>query len=110
MKELMRNAYTAYELAVSCHVCAADLDIDHTHWATVQHTEGEICGPCVNRLVDALYNGSITNRIPDQQAPLLSDTGQPSGGEQARRTRYRNTRGPHWLDLLETTDTGSNPE
>lgn len=111
MNELLRYAYTPDELAVSCHVCADDLDIGyHTHWATVQHAEGEICGPCVNRLEDALPNGSIINQIPDQQNPLLPDTSQPTGGEQARRMRYSYTQAMHWLDLLETDETTRNPD
>ena len=46
MEAMLRNAHSRDELAVSCYVCADGLDISqHDYWATVQHQEGEMCGP-----------------------------------------------------------------
>ena len=126
MEELVRNAYSRDELAVSCHVCGDDLDISqHDYWATVQHQEGEMCGPCADRLATAIRDGTITSLIPDEQALLIpteqmallpdaahkpAPDAEPQRNQTtAKRMRYRYANALGWDALIRKTECSNTP-
>ena len=107
--DLVREATSADDLSISCRVCGNNLDIHFfdCQWGTSDFSERDLCERCINRLENALLDGSITYLIADEQTPLIPGMEKPHDFQASCRMRHRYAAAMGWLDQIaagENTD------